>query len=123
MNLDDCNGCGGGPCHGDCKKFRTPQTTPREEWAEEFADRWGGTVWVADPYVLSGVRSVSIEIKDFIRETRTAAYKEGLQAALEAVAGLKQHQPTDFTNNGLDIARWNALLELARTTIIACLQD
>lgn len=22
MNPDDCSGCGGGPCHGDCEKFK-----------------------------------------------------------------------------------------------------
>lgn len=60
-------------------KTDTPQTTPREEW-EEFDIRFSvqHIAW-ATPIVLKK------EIQDFIRETRAAAYEEGLQAALKAV--------------------------------------
>lgn len=96
-------------CHVDHPRNMTDttQTTPREERESEFDDLL--TKPFADEYFRPKA------LKDFIRETRTAAYKEGLQAALEALPS------SEIPLNDFDVG-WNAYAGQARLAI-ARLQD
>lgn len=46
MNLDDCNGCGGGPCHGDCDiveskvNYHYVWVVPPGDSPDRFADAY-----------------------------------------------------------------------------------
>lgn len=77
-------GSGGGQpiCYSDNCPCHTTQTTPHEEWESDFEK-----IFVAD-----WLKPQKERIKDFIRETRTAAYAEGAKDAEGTKNGVQRYQ-------------------------------
>ena len=110
MNLDDCNKCGGGPCHMEHDSPYATTPMPNEmNWEEKFDKEYSQEYRY--PWGVQGTLSKSL--KDFIRTLLTENRNATVRECVELV---EEHDPS--TGRKTSEAYWGNTLRTALLALI-----